>query len=82
MNYQTDVSKRFIKAIKYIIAEDLAGSSSEVAERIGTHQPTISFIKKGQRSPTVDMICNLCDIYNINPSWLLLGKGDMFLKSQ
>lgn len=82
MSYQAEVSKRFIKAMRFIIANEMADNVSDFAEQIGAYQSAISFIKKGERYATLDMVCTMCEKFNVNPSWILLNKGEMFNKSK
>lgn len=47
------------------------------AQKIGSSQSTVSAFEKGDRKPDVDMIIHICDIFNVNINWLLLGVGSM-----
>lgn len=74
------VTARFLKAMRQIIADELEGvtTKSQFAERVGEHQQNISRMVKGERYPTIDVLVNICLIFKVDPAWLLLNKGTMF----
>lgn len=51
----------------------------EFAKRLGTSQSTVSAFEKGDRKPDVEMAIHICDIFNANIQWLLLGSGPMYV---
>jgi transcriptional regulator with XRE-family HTH domain len=72
-----DVRKRFVKALKKLNVDI---DDSTFAKRVGIYQQNVSKIKNGQRYPTVETLVNLCVEFGVNPAWILLGRGDMFVK--
>ena len=76
--HSDQVAARFLQAMKQVIAKDLATSQKDFAEKVGEYAQNISKIESGSRYPTIEMMCNSCIIFNINPSWLLLNSGEMF----
>lgn len=56
-------------------------SAAQLAEQIGVQRSGISHIMSGRNRPSLDFIQKLLTRYpEINPNWLLFGKGEL-LKS-
>ncbi len=47
-------------------------------ERLGVTKTAISYIEKGNRNLTEQMIKSICREFNVNYDWLVYGDGDMF----
>lgn len=57
-------------------------SSSRFAEEIGIQPSGVSHILSGRNNPGYDFIVKILTKYpDLNPDWLILGKGEMFKKS-
>jgi transcriptional regulator with XRE-family HTH domain len=57
-------------------------TQAQFAADIGIKQGTVSDIIRGKTSGLSETAVKLCRyIYNINPTWLLTGEGEMFLPS-
>jgi transcriptional regulator with XRE-family HTH domain len=57
-------------------------SSSRFAEEIGIQPSGVSHILSGRNNPGYDFIVKILTKYpDLNPEWLILGKGEMFKKS-
>jgi len=55
-------------------------TATRFADAIGVQRSSISHILSGRNKPSYDFILGIIEKYpSINPSWLLTGKGDMFL---
>lgn len=78
------VSRRFIKAMKQIIADGTEGvkNMKEFAEKVGEYPQNISRIEAGSRFPTIEMLCKMCLIFKISTGWILLGRGEMKTTAQ
>ncbi len=64
------------------LVRHLPYSQKDLAEIIGVSLSRISNIKKGANKPNSDLIINILNKFReVNPYWLLLGEGEMFLKS-
>lgn len=61
------------------LRENLKLSQKELADSLGTLLTTISKYERGENKPSVDFLLKLCEIYNVNLSWLIAGKGSMFI---
>lgn len=51
----------------------------EFAKKLGTSQSTVSAFEKKDRKPDIEMAIHICDIFNTNIQWLLLGSGPMYV---
>lgn len=57
-------------------------SSSRFAEEIGIQPSGVSHILSGRNNPSYDFIVKILNKFpDLNPDWLLLGKGEMFRES-
>ena len=57
-------------------------SQIKFAEAIGVTQGFLSRIEKGQHQPTSDLLIRIANTFDANINWLLLDKGEMFLKNE
>ena len=49
------------------------------AKKLGISQSFLSYIEKGQRKPSYELLLSLLSIFNVNLHWLVTGVGDMFI---
>lgn len=57
---------------------ELGFSALRFAESIGVPIATYNRIEKGTGKLDVDAAGKLVELYNVNPSWLFFGQGEMF----
>ncbi|MEN8121129.1 MAG: helix-turn-helix transcriptional regulator [Bacteroidota bacterium] len=58
-------------------------SSSKFADIIDVQRSSISHIISGRNKPSLDFIQKvLLNFPQINPDWLVIGKGEMYIKAQ
>ena len=58
-------------------------TSTRLADQIGVQRSSISHILSGRNKPSYDFIYKLLEHYPaINPRWLIMGEGSMYLKEQ
>jgi transcriptional regulator with XRE-family HTH domain len=58
-------------------------SPSQFADEIGVQRSGISHILTGRNKPSLDFVTKVLQAYpEINPDWLLFGKGQMVTKLQ
>jgi len=74
-----DLIKAFGKRVK-AIREHLRLKQKDFAQSIGMAGSYLSEIEGGKVSPGFDFFSKLTGNYNINPLYLLHGKGEMFLE--
>ncbi|MGD2092736.1 MAG: helix-turn-helix transcriptional regulator [Candidatus Aminicenantes bacterium] len=51
----------------------------DFADSLGFQNSYISAIEAGDRNISHKVLVSLANVYNISPTWVLLGKGEMFL---
>lgn len=67
------------KRIKEIIIQTKL-SNNQFAQSINTSSAVISHITTGRNKPNIDLVVKILETYvNINPSWLIMGKGEMLI---
>ncbi len=65
-----------------ILLDEIDMSPSLFADAIGVQRATISHILSGRNNPSLDFVQKvLARFPNINPDWILSGKGDVWRKS-
>ena len=63
-------------AYRFREAREKAGLSTlEVAKRIGVSQPAVTNWDNGTKSPSIDTLCKLADLYCVSTDYLL-GRDD------
>lgn len=72
------IRDRFNKAIRYIIAEQLAPDVTTIAHELHMHQPSLSQIAHNKRYPTIEVLAGICLRYRVSPEYLLIGTGSIF----
>ena len=61
------------------LLQEYSISSTYLADKIGVQRSSISHLLSGRNKPGFDFIQKLLKNYpEINPSWLILGKGSMY----
>lgn len=73
------VNQRFTEVLKLLNNNGLVESNKEFCEKLNIHVQIIYDIKNNKRSVTLDMLSYLLNLYNVNPSYILNNKGDVFL---
>ncbi|SEI73727.1 Helix-turn-helix domain-containing protein [Dyadobacter sp. SG02] len=57
------------------LREHLQLSESQFAKKIGVAQSTYNRFEKGSASLTAEAISEIVGLFDVNPYWLLLGRG-------
>lgn len=73
------INQRFIDSVNLLISSKKVHLKSEIAEKLNIKKSTFSEILNLRMSISTEAIANFCDLYEINPTWLLTGKGSMLL---
>lgn len=81
---QTDISHaamsaRFVAAYNHLTASGVVTSKRRFCLAIGMQPQNFHPIETGERFASVDMLCALVNAYDINPTWLFVGSGEMCL---
>ncbi len=54
-------------------------NQSAFAQKIGASQAAISRYERGDRAPDSDFLRSLVDVFDVNLTWLLTGRGEMYI---
>jgi transcriptional regulator with XRE-family HTH domain len=49
------------------------------AQSLGVSKGSLILYNKNDRSPDSSFLRTLCELYRVNPTWLLLGEGEPFI---
>lgn len=77
----SDVTRRFKYCVQMLKSKNIIRSYSHFAEVIGIHRQSMSDIIKDKREATVDILVKTCEIFKVNPAYLLLESGEVFLST-
>lgn len=72
------VTQRFIKCHDRLLASNLVRSSRQFAMSLDYLPQSLSEIVKGRRDVTIELLRKAVQVFNLNPEYLLKGKGEMF----
>jgi len=64
------------KRIQHVAQEYSGGQISKLADMIGMNQGTVNNYAKG-RNPNIEFVVRLKSTLGVDPSWLLIGEGEM-----
>lgn len=81
----TEATKRFLEAMHEIIKRDRMNRGdittvAAFAESIGQFPQNISKFNNNEKQVTLQMLIDICMKYKVNPTFIVLGKGEMFLR--
>ena len=62
------------------LRKELDLSMAKFGDRIGITRGSVNSIEKGINNPSEQTIMLICQAFNIDPTWLKHGIGDMFLE--
>jgi transcriptional regulator with XRE-family HTH domain len=51
-------------------------NQADFAESLGISKGSLILYQKNRRSPNSSLLKSFCEIYKVNPAWLLLGEGE------
>lgn len=65
------------RILKFLQTENIP--ASKFADEIGVQRSSISHILAGRNNPSLELIQKILNRFdNLNPDWLILGKGDIY----
>jgi len=62
--------------IRFVADKYVGGNISKLSERLGLRQSTVHNYAVG-RTPSVDFLLRLKNIFGVDPTWVLTGEGDI-----
>lgn len=72
----TDVAQRIATLI-----ESLGMKTADFADKVGIQKSAVSHLIGGRNNPSFEVIGSMLQAFpELNPDWLILGKGDMWRK--
>ena len=79
MNFYGLLLKTLGERIKYL-QKNSGMNQVEFAQSLGVSKGSLILYHKNDRSPDSSFLRTLCELYRINPTWLLLGEGEPFVQ--
>ena len=61
------------------IRNQLGFKQKELAENLNISSGYLSEVESGKKSPGIEVVSKLLEIYQVNPMYLLTGEGECFL---
>lgn len=69
--------------IKWIIIDVIDRnnlSNIKLAEKLGCDKGTINNYRRQKSVPSADFIENFCEKFSVNPTWIITGQGEQYIK--
>lgn len=78
---KSEINSRVVEALLAIVANNLVATKTDLAERMGIKPAKFSEILNYRMNAGVDIIAKICDWYNVDPYWLLMGRGNHIFRN-
>lgn len=78
MNFSGSLLKTLGERIKYL-QKNSGMNQVKFAQSLGVSKGSLILYHKNDRSPDSSFLRTLCELYRVNPAWLLLGEGKPFI---
>ncbi|MBK8699756.1 MAG: LexA family transcriptional regulator [Saprospiraceae bacterium] len=75
-----NITKRFIEIVNSLDNQGVIKSKSQLAVALDTHKQSLNEILKGKRNVTLEVASRICEMFHVNPSFLLMGDMPKFIK--
>ena len=75
-----EINSRAVDALIAIVANQLVASKQDLAECLGVSPQKFSEILNFRMKAGIDMVAKICDMYFVDPYWLLLGRGNSIFR--
>ncbi|MFM2394994.1 MAG: hypothetical protein RLZZ546_2977 [Bacteroidota bacterium] len=76
------ISKRFKTIVQALEQNGIVKSKSSIADKLDIHRQSLNEILKDKRNVTLQMASKICEVFDVNPSYILLGDNPMFLNKK
>lgn len=57
-------------------------TQKDFSKKINVSQSSYSLYEQGQRVPDANILNRICDLFNVEPGWLLAGRGEVHGKGE
>ena len=78
---KSEINSRVVEALLAIVANNLVLTKTDLAERMGIKPAKFSEILNYRMNAGVDIIAKICDWYDVDPYWLLMGRGNHIFRN-
>lgn len=72
---KTEINSRAVQALLAIVSNGLVATKTDLAECLGAKPAKFSEILNFRMKVGIDMIAKICDSFDVDPYWLLMGRG-------
>ena len=69
--------KNFVERLKLIIEKNFEGKWTLLAKKANISPGSFKRYLDGTAKPGFEQLIRICEVSNVNPTWLLTGKGPM-----
>ncbi|WP_285822157.1 MULTISPECIES: helix-turn-helix domain-containing protein [Bacteroidales] len=76
-----EITARFSMAVTAIIAIGQCPNKATLADSLGVKPAKFSEILNGRMKVGLDMVARMCDLYNVSPDWLLMGRSNRVFRN-
>ena len=73
------VSQRFVLVVNKLIKDSTVKSARKLSQSLDYLPQSLSEVVKGKRDVPIEVIQKLIARYNVNPLFLFMGEGEIFL---
>jgi transcriptional regulator with XRE-family HTH domain len=79
MDFKRSLLNTLGERVRYL--QKISGKNQiDFAKSLGVSKGSLILYHKNDRSPDSSFLRTLCEIYRVNPTWLLMGEGDPFVE--
>lgn len=71
-----EINSRAVNALLAIISNGLVATKTDLAECLGAKPAKFSEILNYRMKVGIDMVAKICDWYDVDPYWVLMGRGN------
>jgi phage repressor protein C with HTH and peptisase S24 domain len=72
------ITQRFLECFEYLLKHNKVRSARQFAIQLGYLPQSFSEIQKGRRDVPLETLRKAVEVFQLNPEYLLLGKGGVF----
>ncbi len=73
------ITQRFVDVYYNLVGTRKVANKKDFCQRISLNASNFSQMEKGILNCSIENVCSLIAVFNINGSWLLTGSGEMYL---